>query len=85
MVSTYTYTPVEPDSPESNGELTPIEYQLEPIDDIDEIDPKEERAVVWRLDVFFLTIGFLGYAFKFLDQTNISNAYVSGMKEDLSL
>lgn len=26
---------------------------------------------VWRLDIFFLTIGFLGYAFKYLDQTNI--------------
>ncbi|CAI7606782.1 unnamed protein product [Penicillium bialowiezense] len=36
-----------------------------------EIDPKEERALVWRLDIFFLTIGFLGYAFKYLDQTNI--------------
>ncbi|OJJ31658.1 hypothetical protein ASPWEDRAFT_54770 [Aspergillus wentii DTO 134E9] len=40
---------------------------------------------VWRLDVFFLTIGFLGYAFKYLDQTNISNAYVSGMEDDLQL
>ena len=26
---------------------------------------------VWRLDVFFLTIGFLGYMFKYIDQTNI--------------
>ncbi|EXJ81390.1 hypothetical protein A1O3_07681 [Capronia epimyces CBS 606.96] len=50
-----------------------------------EIDPKEERAFVWRLDLFFLTVGFLGYTFKYLDQTNISNAYVSGMKEDLRL
>ena len=52
-----------------------------------DIDPKEERAFVstlmrsprgltdhrkvWRLDVFFLTIGFLGYMFKYIDQTNI--------------
>ncbi|KAJ5508489.1 hypothetical protein N7527_010632 [Penicillium freii] len=50
-----------------------------------EIDPKEERSLVWRLDIFFLTIGFLGYAFKYLDQTNISNAYVSGMETDLEL
>ncbi|KAJ6014818.1 hypothetical protein N7540_009409 [Penicillium herquei] len=35
------------------------------------IDPKEERALVWRLDIFFLTVAFLGYAFKYLDQTNI--------------
>ncbi|KAM0424309.1 hypothetical protein ACHAPT_010455 [Fusarium lateritium] len=59
----------------------------------DDIDPKEERAFVWRLDLGFLLIGFLGYMFKYIDQTNIvsglklemSNAYVSGMKEDLSL
>lgn len=52
---------------------------------VTEIDPKEERSLVWRLDIFFLTIGFLGYAFKYLDQTNISNAYVSGMETDLEL
>ncbi|GAD96129.1 hypothetical protein NECHADRAFT_87447, partial [Paecilomyces variotii No. 5] len=52
---------------------------------IDQVDPKQERAFVWRLDLFFLAIGFLGYTFKYIDQTNISNAYVSGMKEDLHL
>ncbi|KAJ3952755.1 hypothetical protein N0V92_010787 [Colletotrichum tropicale] len=64
----------------SNGGITPVESEPK-----DYIDPKEERAFVWRLDLFFLTIGFLGYMFKYIDQTNISNAYVSGMKEDLSL
>lgn len=49
------------------------------------IDAKEERAFLWRLDLGFLTIGFLGYMFKYLDQINISNAYVSGMQEDLDL
>ncbi|KAI5359983.1 putative major facilitator superfamily, MFS transporter superfamily [Septoria linicola] len=49
------------------------------------VDPKEERAFLWRLDIGLLIIGFLGYMFKYIDQTNISNAYVSGMKEDLSL
>jgi sugar phosphate permease len=66
----------------SDGVLTPVEYQLGPIDDI---DPKEERAFVWRLDLIFLTVAFLAYAFKYLNQTNIRNAYVSGMKEDLQL
>ncbi|RAK95822.1 MFS general substrate transporter [Aspergillus ibericus CBS 121593] len=51
----------------------------------DEIRPEDERALVWRLDIFFLVVGFLGYAFKYLDQTNISNAYVSGMETDLKL
>lgn len=52
---------------------------------LDKIDAKEERAFLWRLDLGFLTIGFLGYMFKYLDQINISNAYVSGMQEDLDL
>ncbi|KAL4966731.1 major facilitator superfamily domain-containing protein [Aspergillus stella-maris] len=58
-----------------------------PVDqyDNDIIDPKEERAFVWRLDLGFLVIGFLGYVFKYLDQINISNAYVSGMQDDLKL
>ncbi|KAJ5923575.1 Major facilitator superfamily domain general substrate transporter [Penicillium verhagenii] len=55
------------------------------VSSVPESDVKEERALVWRLDLFFLTIGFLGYAFKYLDQTNISNAYVSGMETDLKL
>ncbi|KAJ4412438.1 hypothetical protein N0V82_008793 [Gnomoniopsis sp. IMI 355080] len=52
---------------------------------LDTIDAKEERAFLWRLDLGFLAIGFLGYMFKYLDQINISNAYVSGMQEDLNL
>ncbi|PWY67123.1 MFS general substrate transporter [Aspergillus sclerotioniger CBS 115572] len=52
---------------------------------IEDIRPEDERALVWRLDCFFLVVGFLGYAFKYLDQTNISNAYVSGMEDDLKL
>jgi hypothetical protein len=82
-----TVTAVDLDNPStdekvSSNELSPAESQNE---DSDVIDPTEERAFVWRLDLWFLTIGFLGYAFKYLDQTNISNAYVSGMKEDLHL
>jgi hypothetical protein len=38
------------------------------------IDPKEERAFVWCLDCIFLVVGFLGYTFKYLDQTNIVSA-----------
>ncbi|KAL6229785.1 hypothetical protein BDW75DRAFT_234930 [Aspergillus navahoensis] len=49
------------------------------------IDVKKEREFLWRLDLGFLTIGFLGYVFKYLDQINISNAYVSGMQDDLKL
>jgi len=46
---------------------------------------KEEARFIQRLDVSVLVILSLGYFIKNLDQTNISNAYVSGMKEDLHM
>jgi hypothetical protein len=46
---------------------------------------KEERAFVWRLDLFLLAYGCASAVIKYLDQQNIRNAYVSGMKEDLGL
>ena len=44
-----------------------------------------ERDLVRRLDIFLLTFGCISQVIKYLDQTNISSAYVSGMKEDLGL
>lgn len=38
-----------------------------------------------RLDIFLMTFGCISQVIKYLDQQNINNAYVSGMKEDLSL
>ncbi|KAF4959213.1 hypothetical protein FSARC_10804 [Fusarium sarcochroum] len=74
------------DTPPSSDADTDQKQPFETIDQpVNEIDPKEEREFVWRLDLGFLVIGFLGYMFKYIDQTNISNAYVSGMKEDLNL
>ena len=46
---------------------------------------KEERQFLQKLDLSLLTILSLGYFIKNLDQTNISNAYVSGMKEALHM
>ncbi|KAJ0346449.1 hypothetical protein KNSL1_007428 [Colletotrichum chrysophilum] len=45
----------------------------------------EERVFIQKLDVFLITMLSFGYFIKNLDQTNISNAFVSGMKEDLSM
>ncbi|KUI66355.1 putative transporter SEO1 [Cytospora mali] len=44
-----------------------------------------ERDLVRRLDIFLMTFGCISQIIKYLDQTNISSAYVSGMKEDLGL
>lgn len=44
-----------------------------------------EKAFVRRLDIFLMTFGCISQVIKYLDQSNINNAYVSGMKEDLQL
>lgn len=45
----------------------------------------EERKFLFKLDTALLTFASLGYFIKYLDQANINNAFVSGMKEDLRL
>lgn len=42
-----------------------------------------ERRLLFKLDVAMLTCLCLGFFNKYLDQSNISNAYVSGLKEEL--
>jgi hypothetical protein len=38
-----------------------------------------------KLDICLVLMGFLGTVVKHIDQANLTNAYVSGMEEDLSL
>lgn len=45
----------------------------------------EEKRFLLKLDFFLLTYGCLGYFCKNLDQANVNNAYVSGMKESLQM
>ncbi|KAF2788792.1 retrograde regulation protein 2 [Melanomma pulvis-pyrius CBS 109.77] len=45
---------------------------------------KEERKLVQRLDLHVMSWATFGYFIRLLDSTNITNAYVSGMKEDLN-
>ncbi|PVH80864.1 pantothenate transporter-like protein [Cadophora sp. DSE1049] len=46
--------------------------------------PKEKRFLL-KLDFFILSYACLGYFCKNLDQANINNAYVSGMKEAIDM
>lgn len=43
----------------------------------------EEKKLVFKLEWFLLSFSCLCFFVKQLDQNNVSNAYVSGMKEDL--
>lgn len=49
-----------------------------------EYDSKEKR-LLFKLDLSVLLYVCVSFFCKYLDQTNITNAYVSGMKEDLGL
>lgn len=45
----------------------------------------EERRFIAKIDWWILSYCCIAYFVKYLDQTNVSNAYVSGMKEDLHM
>ncbi|KAJ3973457.1 pantothenate transporter liz1 [Lentinula raphanica] len=44
-----------------------------------------ERKLLKKVDFGILVIGCLGFFMRYLDSANLANAYVSGMKEDLSM
>ncbi|KAI1855632.1 hypothetical protein JX265_006035 [Neoarthrinium moseri] len=47
--------------------------------------PSDQRRLLFKVDAFVLTFASIGYFLKNIDQTNINNAFLSGMKEDLSM
>src|ERR1700761_1726202 len=47
--------------------------------------PKHEKIFLLKLDFFLLTWACYGYFCKNLDQSNINNAYVSGMMEAIKM
>jgi hypothetical protein len=47
--------------------------------------PPDQRWLLSKVDAFVLTFASLGYFLKNIDQTNVNNAFLSGMKEDLNM
>ncbi|KAI1100065.1 MFS general substrate transporter [Jackrogersella minutella] len=47
--------------------------------------PIEEKRLILKLDLSILVFGCLSFFTKYLDQQSITNAYVSGMKEELGM
>ncbi|KAL2815212.1 major facilitator superfamily domain-containing protein [Aspergillus cavernicola] len=47
--------------------------------------PPEERRLIFKIDFFILTWASFSYFSKNLNSNNLSNAYVSGMKEELNV
>ncbi|KAF2198709.1 MFS general substrate transporter [Delitschia confertaspora ATCC 74209] len=48
-----------------------------------EEDTPEERKLILKLDLLIIPYVFLAYWVKYIDQTNLNNGYVAGLKEDL--
>ncbi|KAI5923599.1 major facilitator superfamily domain-containing protein [Camillea tinctor] len=46
-------------------------------------DSKEERRLITKLDWLIVPYAVLSYWVKYIDQSNLNNAYVAGLKEDL--
>ncbi|KAL2673927.1 hypothetical protein Neosp_012372 [[Neocosmospora] mangrovei] len=46
-------------------------------------DTKEERKFIIKLDTLIVPYAVLAYWVKYIDQSNLNNAYVAGLKEDL--
>ncbi|KAM5354126.1 hypothetical protein ACJ41O_000776 [Fusarium nematophilum] len=47
--------------------------------------PPDQRRLLFKVDAFILTFASIGYFLKNIDQTNINNAFLSGMEEDLAM
>ncbi|TDZ32346.1 putative transporter SEO1 [Colletotrichum spinosum] len=46
-------------------------------------DTPEERRLITKIDMLLVPYSVLGYWVKYIDQSNLNNAYVAGLKEDL--
>ena len=47
--------------------------------------PSDQRKLLFKVDAFVLTFASIGYFLKNLDQSNVNNAFLSGMEEDLQM
>ncbi|RDW64660.1 retrograde regulation protein 2-1 [Coleophoma cylindrospora] len=47
-------------------------------------DSPEERRLITKLDLLIVPYAVVAYWIKYIDQSNLTNAYVSGLKEDLN-
>lgn len=49
------------------------------------IDPQQERKLLWKIDAFLVPLLTLSFLSAYLDRSNIGNAAIAGMPEDLGL
>ncbi|KAF5569534.1 transporter [Fusarium phyllophilum] len=81
------YVPLADASPESTENhvvFEPVKTWKGYIWDTWEL-PQDQRRLLFKVDAFILTFASIGYFLKNIDQTNINNAFLSGMEEDLEM
>jgi hypothetical protein len=49
------------------------------------IDPQKERKLLWKIDGFLVPLLTLAFLSAYLDRSNIGNAAIAGMPEDLGM
>ncbi|RCK65775.1 Allantoate permease [Candida viswanathii] len=62
-----------------------MKFALEHKGEIGELDPKEARKLVRKIDLYLLPIMCLLYCFQFMDKLTTSYASVMGMRQDLNM
>ncbi|KAF7562606.1 hypothetical protein G7046_g1512 [Stylonectria norvegica] len=60
-----------------------IEKKWHQVQWFSEQDSKDDRKLIIKLDLLIVPYALLSYWVKYLDQANLNNAYVSGLKEDM--
>ncbi|KAK5107055.1 hypothetical protein LTR62_001905 [Meristemomyces frigidus] len=76
-------TTVVADVVQSPDPLSVEKQELNP-DDI-YIDPQKERKLLWKIDAYLVPLLTLSFLSAYLDRSNIGNAAIAGMSEDLGL
>ncbi|PLB52522.1 MFS general substrate transporter [Aspergillus steynii IBT 23096] len=59
--------------------------QIENAEEALSFTPEEEKALVRKIDLYLLPMIWIMYLLSYLDRTNIGNAKISGMEDDLNL
>ncbi|KAF2717675.1 MFS general substrate transporter [Polychaeton citri CBS 116435] len=72
------------DSKKTSQAIQPTEDKIVE-DGAVEIDKKQERKLVRKLDIHIVPVVMLLYLFSFLDRVNIGNAKLYGLEEDLGI
>ena len=80
----FTASPVDPRTQGNDIDPIPKDNADSEIGEVEEINRKKERKLVWKLDFSVMILIFLMYFFNSIDRSNLGNAKTDGMEDDLN-